>query len=285
MGHFAVTDGEGGRLQAFERFARGAVGLAGARTRPFRVWVEDWSLEGPSAPDTALFPLTLRAREGDVALSLTLTAAKPLVPQGEEGLSRKGPEPGNASYYYSFTRLEAVGDGSPGGEKVPVTGTAWMDREWSTSALSPGQVGWDWLALQLDTGHDLMVYQLRGGDGSADPLSKGSWVTPRGEVRPLAWDEVTLEVLGEWASPRDGAVYPGRWRLAVPGEGLDVEIVPLVADQELPLAFRYWEGAVWVSGMLRGREVGGVGYVELTGYAEGAAPEGEGRRIGRTGGG
>ncbi len=285
MGHFAVTDGEGGELRAFERFARGAQGLAGARARPFRVWVEDWSLEGPASPDSALFPLTLRAREGEVELTLALSPAKPMVLQGEAGLSRKGPEPGNASYYYSFTRLAASGEVRVGGVPLPVAGTAWMDREWSTSALSPGQVGWDWFALQLEDGYDLMFYRLRREDGSPDPLSSGSWVTPEGEGRTLAAEEVGLEVLGRWRSPLDGASYPARWRLTVPGERMEVEIVPLVPDQELPLTFRYWEGAVRVSGTRRGKGVEGVGYVELTGYADSGAPPASGRRISRTGGG
>jgi predicted secreted hydrolase len=191
--------------------------------------------------------------------------------QGDRGLSQKGPEPGNASYYYSFTRLEATGELALEGSRVPVRGTAWLDREWSTSALSPGQVGWDWFALQLDDGHDLTVYRLRRQDGSADPLSKGSWVGPGGEMRVLGAPEVELEVLERWASPLDGTLYPARWRLAVPGEELELEVVPLLSDQELALTFRYWEGAVRVTGTRRGRGVSGVGYVELTGYADAPA--------------
>ncbi|MDT8342471.1 MAG: lipocalin family protein, partial [Longimicrobiales bacterium] len=198
---------------------------------------------------------------------------KPLVLQGERGLSRKGPEPGNASYYYSFTRLEASGRVRVDGVEHPVSGTAWLDREWSTSALSAGQVGWDWFALQLADGRDLMVYRLRREDGSTDPLSKGVLVAADGAGRPLAAGDFGLEVLERWRSPLDGAVYPSVWRVTVPGEALDLRVTPVRADQELNVTVRYWEGAVDVTGSgERGAPVTGRGYVELTGYA--GAPRG-----------
>ncbi len=274
MGHLALTDAEAGTFRAFERFSRGALGLAGARAEPFRVWLEDWVLEGPAQAGQDIFSLTLTAGEGESSLRLVLEPAKPLVLQGENGLSQKGPEPGNASYYYSFTRLLASGTLEIGGETVGVSGTAWMDREWSTSALSAGQVGWDWFALQLDDGHDLMFYQLRLEDGSPDPLSKGSWVDPEGGSRVLGSEEVELEVLDWWTSPLDGASYPARWALRVPSEALEVEVVPLLPDQELELTFRYWEGAVRVRGSRAGTAVEGMGYVELTGYASLPARDG-----------
>jgi predicted secreted hydrolase len=282
MGHFAVTDSAGEGFHAFERFSRGAVGLAGARSRPFRVWIEDWELRG-GGPEGTDFPWTLGIREEDVALRLRLSPAKPLVLQGDEGLSQKGPEEGNASYYYSYTRLEAQGEMELPRGTLPVRGRAWMDREWSTSALSPGQVGWDWFALQLDDGHDLMYYQLRREDGSADPLSKGRWVRPNGTSRLVENGEVGLRVTERWQSPLDGAEYPGGWRLELPREELSLRITPLLPDQELRLTFRYWEGAVRVEGTRRGERVTGRGYVELTGYAEVPATESPERRIGRTG--
>ncbi|MFO8174493.1 MAG: lipocalin-like domain-containing protein [Longimicrobiales bacterium] len=289
MGHFAVTHGGDGRHMAFERFARGAVGLAGAQADPFRVWVGGWELRGPveggdEVEGGGIFPLTLLAREGGLSLELSLNPEKPLILQGREGLSQKGPEPGNASFYYSFTRLSASGALVMSGDSVPVTGTAWMDREWSTSALSPGQVGWDWFALQLDDGHDLMYYQLRRGDGTADPLSKGVWVDARGAKRSLSRPHVELEVLDHWISSLDSARYPSAWRLSVPSLELILEIRPVVPDQEMELAFRYWEGAVRVEGVRGGKPVRGVGYVELTGYAESGAAVTGGRRITRTGG-
>lgn len=267
LAHWTVTDGGRKRFYPHERFARGALGLAGAQGSPFRVWVEDWSLTAGGEED--LFPLTLQVREGGTALQLELTALKPPVLQGEGGLSRKGPEPGNASYYYSFSRLKASGVLVLDGDSIPVQGLAWMDREWSTSALSPGQVGWDWFALQLDHGFELMWYHLRRADGTPDPFSQGIWVDPQGAARTLAFGEVELQATDTWASPVDGRRYPARWRLSFPGEDLLLEVVPLIPDQELVLSFRYWEGAVRVSGRHRGRPVAGVGYVELVGYGEG----------------
>jgi predicted secreted hydrolase len=267
MGHFALTDAAEERFHAFELFARGAAGLAGARSDPFAVWIEDWTLESVSA-DGATFPVRLRADGDGAALDLTLGAGKPVVLQGNEGLSRKGPEPGNASYYYSLTRMPARGTVVVDGRAVAVEGLAWLDREWSTSALSPGQVGWDWFALQLDDGWEMMVYQLRREDGTPDPLSDGVLIDPEGERHALEWgSEVLVEPTDTWRSPVDGTVYPSGWRIRVPERGWDLRVVPVLQDQELPLAFRYWEGAVRVEGSGEGAEsVEGRGYVELTGY-------------------
>lgn len=274
MGHFAVTDAGGRRFHAAERFARGSLGLAGAEATPFRVWIEGWSLESAEAGDAgSIFPLRLRAADGPVAVDLVLEAGKPPVLQGDQGLSQKGPEPGNASYYYAHTRMPTQGTVVVGADTMRAVGLSWLDREWSTSALSDGQVGWDWFALQLDGGWDLMVYQLRTADGSAHPLSDGVLVDPSGARRPLAWgSDVTVTPTGTWTSPLDGSVYPSGWRIAVPAEGWVLDVTPVLADQELDLAFRYWEGSVRVAGSAAGAPVTGRGYVELTGYA-GRRPE------------
>src|SRR5688500_10973524 len=164
MAHFTLTDTEGGRFHAAERLGRGALGIAGAEASPFRVWVDDW--QATSRASTGLFPLRLSASHGDVAVELELLATKPLVLQGQQGWDRKGAEPGNASYYYSHTRLAAEGSVRTRDARFEVTGTAWMDREWSTSALSPDLAGWDGLSVQLSDGRDLMLYRLRRKDGS-----------------------------------------------------------------------------------------------------------------------
>jgi predicted secreted hydrolase len=268
MAHFALTDTEGRRFSASSRLSRAALGLAGARAHPFRVWVEDWSAEGVGA---AAVPVRLRATQDDVAIDLALTSAKPVVLQGDRGLDRKGEEPGNASYYYSLTRMPVAGRVTVGGAALDVSGLAWMDREWSTSSLGADLVGWDWMALQLDDGRDLMLYHLRRRDGAADRYSGGSLVAADGTSRRLERDEFGIEVLDTWPSPRDGTRYPSRWRVTVPADGLDLEIVPRLADQELNVAVRYWEGAVRVQGRVRGSPIGGVGYVELVGYARNAA--------------
>ncbi len=270
MAHFALTDLRGGEHRTGERFARGAAGLAGGSAAPFRVWLGDWELRG-GADDA--FPMELRASEGDARVALTLVPLKPPVAQGVQGLSQKGPEPGNASYYLSWTRLEAVGEVALGGRSLPVRGSAWMDREWSTSALDEAHVGWDWFSLQLDDGTDLMFFELRREDGTSDPLNHGSFVLPDGTVRPLGAEDVRIVAVDRWESPIDGTTYPSGWRVVAPVEGLELEITPRLRDQEMNLAFRYWEGAVEVHGSRAGAPVRGVGYVELTGYAEeGASP-------------
>lgn len=270
MAHFTITDVDRGTFHAYERFDRGAAGLAGARGTPLKVWLGDWSLQA-AVPET--FPLRLDAEADGAAIHLRLDRGKPPVPQGDDGLSRKGPTPGNASYYYSYTRLPASGTLASGPDTASVSGEAWLDREWSTSALPEGVVGWDWLALQLDDGRDLTLYRLRHADGSADSLSAGTLVEPGGEHTTLGWGTgVDMSSTGSWTSPVDGAVYPAGWRVTLPGRAWDLTVEPRLADQELDLSFRYWEGAVAVRGTgAAGARVEGRGYVELTGYA-GEAP-------------
>ena len=294
MGHFALTDIANDDFRATELFARGAGGLAGAQAEPFRVWLEDWTLASvdgtarpaaggatgggarrtgaaPDDPAAVVFPLRLAADGNGAEIELVLEAGKPHVRQGVDGLSQKGAEPGNASFYYAHTRMPASGRVVVDGDTTAVRGLAWLDREWSTSALSGDQVGWDWFALQLDDGWEMMVYQLRLSDGSPDPLSDGVLIDPAGRRVPLEWgSEVLVEPTGTWASPVDGSVYPSGWRIRVPERGWDLTVEPAVLDQELRVAFRYWEGSVRVRGAGEGgRTVSGRGYVELTGYAGG----------------
>ena len=263
MGHLALTDVAGNRHYGFERFSRAALGLAGAQATPFRVWLDDWTLTGG---ESDLFPLRIRAREGDIALDLTLDAGKPVVLQGDRGLSQKSAEPGNASYYYSHTRMPTQGMVSVAGQNFTVSGASWLDREWSTSALGPDQSGWDWFALQLDDGRELMFYRLRRKDDSVDPFSKGTLVETGGQTRRLHWNEVELQPLGEWVSPHTRDRYPAGWRLRLPAEKLDLTVTPKVADQEMRLTVRYWEGAVAVSGQAGDKTIRGQGYLEMTRY-------------------
>jgi predicted secreted hydrolase len=143
-----------------------------------------------------------------------------------------------------------------------------MDREWSTSARGRHLVGWDWFALQLDDGRDLMFFQLRGRDGSIDPRSAGTLVDPRGGALPLTRDDVRVEALATWRSPHSGVTYPARWRLVDASRDLALEVTPRMADQELMVGTRYWEGAVVVQGREGPRTVTGHGYVELVGYGD-----------------
>lgn len=265
MAHFALTDGSRDRHHAFERFSRGALGLAGARAAPFRVWLDAWTLESDTSTGT-FFPLRAVAAAGDIAVDLVLADAKPLVAQGDRGLSRKGDAAGNASFYWSFTRIPTTGSVRVDGREVRVSGDSWLDREWSTSALADGIAGWDWFALQLDDATELMFYRLRRDDGTTDRFSAGTWVDSRGSARHLDADDVSIEVLATWRSPLDDAGYPARWRLRVPVLELDLVVTPIVANQELNVSIRYWEGAADVGGERGGAPVRGRAYVELTGY-------------------
>jgi predicted secreted hydrolase len=155
-----------------------------------------------------------------------------------------------------------------GDKRFEVHGSSWLDREWSTSALAADQQGWDWFALQSEDNHDLelMYYQLRRQDGSADPASRGVLVFPDGSTVPLRGEQLQLEATSHWQSPRGGS-YPSAWRMEVPDQELELQITPLLADQELDGTIRYWEGAVRFSGHYGTRPITGYGYVELTGYA------------------
>jgi predicted secreted hydrolase len=263
MAHLSLTDARANRFIAAERFSRQALGLAGSESEPFSLWLEDWSVvsEGPG-----FFPLRLTAETEAGELRLTLTAQKGPVSHGEDGLDRKGPETGNASHYYSFTRLRATGAIRVGQSEERVNGLAWMDREWGTSALSRSLEGWDWFALQLSDGRDLMYYRLRSAQGGSSPYSGGSLIEADGARRALGPEDVSLAILEHWQSPASGARYPVSWELAVPDAELSVEIRPLIPGQELNLSVRYWEGAVLVTGTGQSRGLTGRGYLELTGY-------------------
>ncbi|MFP2908744.1 lipocalin-like domain-containing protein [Pyxidicoccus sp. 3LFB2] len=273
LGHFTVTDVAGGGFHPAERFSRSAMGLAGASAKPFKVWLEDW--EATSVGE-ATWPVRLRAETDAVALELLLEPGKPPVLQGDKGLSQKGPERGNASYYYSMTRMPSRGTVQVDGRTYTVKGESWMDREWSTSALGADQVGWDWFSLQLSDGSELMYYQLRRKDGSADRFSSGTWVPPpdaaSSEPVRVSREDVRLEVLDTWKSPRSSGEYPSRWRLRVEKLGLDLTVTPRLADQELPVSVLYWEGTVGLEGTREGKPLTGRGYVELTGYADTKGP-------------
>ncbi|MEZ4417577.1 MAG: lipocalin-like domain-containing protein [Gemmatimonadota bacterium] len=266
MAHFAVGDVQGARFFSFERFARGAAGIAGARSEPqFRVWVDAWeirSLEATRAGAEGIFPLRLAAADSTVSVDLVLEAGRGLVAQGEGGLSPKGDEPGQASYYYSFPRMPLSGQIRTARGTEAVTGVAWMDREWSTSVLSEDQEGWDWFALHLPDGRDLMLFELRSRVGA--PRVDGTLVGPDGTARRVDSGQVAVEVLDRWTSAVDGSIYPSGWRIRLAEEDVDVTVIPLLDDQELVHTFRYWEGAVRVTD---GAGSEGRGYVELTGYA------------------
>ncbi|HXS20381.1 MAG TPA: lipocalin-like domain-containing protein [Steroidobacteraceae bacterium] len=272
LGHFAVSDVATRRFRFAERLSRGALGLAGAQAAPFRVWVGNWQIgqvtvpASASAESVSTVTWRLQAAGNGYALSLTARPLMSPVPNGEQGLSRKSGEPGNASYYYSIPRVAVAGTLIRDGKALRVRGLAWLDREWGSGTLGPQEKGWDWFGLQLGDGSCFMFYSLRDRGGAQDPYSAGTWVDPEGRARPLHRGDVRIQVLGYWTDA-GGSRYPSEWRLVAPTLGLDVTVRPVLADQELVTSPRYWEGAVDVTGTSASHPVAGRGYVELVGYA------------------
>jgi predicted secreted hydrolase len=261
MAHAALTAIDDGTHHHAIRLSRGALGLAGQGARPFRLWLEDWTVLGGEG---GAFPWRIQLAADDFALDLVLEPQRAPLLQGDDGLSQKSAEAGNASYYYSVTRLATRGTLTHAGEALRVSGRSWLDREWSTSALGADQVGWDWFSLQLDNGDDLMLYRLRDTQGSTDPHSAGTLLRSSQDRQPLKAPDFQLQPLRWWRSPL-GARYPVAWRLQVPDAGIDLRVEALLDDQEMATGIRYWEGAVGVWSTESAQRVG-QGYLEMTGY-------------------
>jgi predicted secreted hydrolase len=268
MAHFTLSDIESQTFYHEQRLSRGGAGLAFALPddrqpdEPYQVVLENWTVQATGAADV----YTLRATSSEgFAVDFTLTDAKGPVLQGDEGLSAKSGEAGNASYYYSMPRLLTEGSITIGSETFEVNGASWMDHEFSTSALGGNALGWDWFGLQFDDGRELMVGQIRLIGGGKEPAFGGLLIDADGTARYLASDEFTITPTGEWTSPHTGATYPAGWEIAILGDdGFTFEVTPLQPDQELHDSDpSYWEGAVALSG-----GVTGYGYAELTGYVQ-----------------
>lgn len=278
MVHAAVTDLTGGRHHFSEVLWREMPYLGAFAPYPGRplAWARApagtdgrWTLD----LDGDAWLLAVEDRAGGIAYRLRARPERPLVFQGPDGFSRKAAEEGFASLYYSFTRLETEGEVALGGTTWKVRGSSWMDREIGSSQLAPEQVGWDWFALRLSDGRDLMLYLLRRADGGT-AYARGTLVGADGSVRWLAGSDFAVRATATWRSPATRAVYPAGWTLEVPSAGLSLRVVPVLADQEnrarLAGGVFYWEGAVGVRDD-RGQPAG-EGYVELTGYGERSRP-------------
>jgi predicted secreted hydrolase len=261
--HLAIADVDGERFLHAERVRRADGAFAGFATDDFEVWLGDWMLDR-SEGDV----MTARAadRAAGIEVELRYLPIEPLVRQGVDGYSQKGPDPGNASAYLSWTRLAVDGVLRISDREVEVSGAGWFDHEWGTSQLGEGVAGWDWFSLRLDNGSELMVYRLRRSDGTPDPFSSGTFVASDRTTRKLDLVDVDLEPTGSWTSPATGATYPSGWRIRVPSESLDLTVEPLLEAAELDGSTStgaiYWEGPVAVTGSHAGE-----GYAELTGYA------------------
>jgi predicted secreted hydrolase len=261
--HFALSDIENKEYYAFERYSRPGPGLAGAEADPYRVWIEDWNI---SALDQGVY--RLQARQDGVALDLTLTDEMGVVLHGENGYSRKGESPSNASYYYSQPRLRAEGSLEIDGVRHTVNGLAWKDHEFSTSVLDQNQIGWDWFSLQFEDGSALMLFQLRERDGGISASSSGTFIDAQGNSKHLQGSDFEITVLDEWHSPHTQGLYPAAWEIQLNTPSCLLQVRPWMADQEIHFpTVTYWEGAVHFDGTCNGQSARGNGYIELTGYA------------------
>lgn len=270
MGHLAISDVARGEHVEAQRLARGHPQMAGVDGLPrLRAYIEDWSIESSGDGE---FTLSARDADQQIDVQLQLTQQRPIVLQGEGGLSRKSA--GSASYYYSLPRLQASGRLEIGTRSVKVSGLGWFDREWSTSVLTAEQAGWDWFALQLDDGRSVMAFRLRRRDGARDTFDRGMIVEPVSdssstflttdhpgvtELRPGTFE---LQPVRFWADER-GVHWPVQWRLTVGAEQLTV--TAMFDNQVMDTSVVYWEGIVALEDA-DGNSIG-RGYMELTGYA------------------
>jgi len=267
----AVSDIDRQRFYTSEQLSRELPGVSAAAAERLQVQVNGWSLAAPEDDPLATDRMELYMDSEDFRLALTLAAEKPVVLQGDNGLSRKSADDaGSASWYYSMTRLRSEGSlqlMTDGNETVhTVSGSSWLDREWSTSALSARQSGWDWFALQLDNGVDLMFYRLRLDDGSIDAASAGVLVAADGSVRHLHVDDISASPQASWYSRETDKTYPVSWLLQSTDGDWRLQLEALMPNQAWSGRYQYWEGAVGVSGVWQGKSIKGQGYVELTGY-------------------
>jgi predicted secreted hydrolase len=256
--HAALADPKTGHLLHDQRSARAGQGLADAREGGTDVAIDDWSLKQTANGYTA----EIAARE--FRYSLALETRDPVLLQGERGVSRKGPLPSQASYYYSRPHLDVVGTVTLGERRIGVKGEAWLDHEWSSEYLAPEAAGWDWIGVNLADGAALMAFRMRDRNGRKF-WAGGAYRGADRSVRVFAPEEVDFTPLRRWRSPRTRAEYPVAMRVRA-GE-IALELQPLMDDQELDARAStgtiYWEGAVRA---LHDAKPVGLGYLELTGY-------------------
>jgi len=258
--HFTLSDIQNQNFYPVERFDRGAAGLAGAQASPYRLWLDDWSIEEDQSGQ-----IQLHAQGPETELNLELSMTKPVL-HGNNGFIIRGTELGNASYYYSIIQQPTQGNVTVQKETFTVSGSSWTDHEFATKPLSQETQGWDWFSLQLDNGSALMLCGLRSLDGSDLPESNGTYISPDGKVVHLNQEDYQIQVLDWWTSSKSRTQYPAKWTIAIPSLDLEMQVSPMMNNQELLVSTIYWEGAVGVSGTQAQQSINGKGYVELTGY-------------------
>lgn len=262
--HLGLSDIATGKFYSVEKFARGTGGLAGSDPEEGRIFIEGFELEFDFKAGSSKPKISISARSREFEFSFTLEPVKEMVLQGDKGLSRKSNNPGNASYYYSFTRIATKGQVKTGSESHELEGWSWMDHEWSTSALEPDQKGWDWFAIQMDDKTELMYFRLRDKEGNTN-FQKGSLVKADGNYKTLKSEEIKLKVLS--TVTLDNKVYPSAWEIQVVPEKTTYKISTSMKDQLHKFRISYYEGAVDVE-KTNGSTIKGSGYVELTGYGD-----------------
>jgi predicted secreted hydrolase len=259
VGHAALSDPANGKLLHDQRSAREGFGLSYAKVGDTDVKLEDWRMTR-----TADGGYAIHVEAPSFAFDIKLASSQPPMLQGERGYSRKGPQPSQSSYYYSQPQLRASGSITRAGKAAAVTGTAWLDHEWSSQVLDEDASGWDWIGANLDDGGALMAFQIRGKTG-ATLWAHATWRDASGKITQYSPDQVSFTPQRRWRSPRTNAEYPVATQLSTGGTVW--RIVPLQDDQELDsrrsTGAVYWEGAVTLS---RDGQTAGRAYLEMTGY-------------------
>jgi len=265
MAHFTVSDIGEQNFYHEQRYSRSSADLAGATVDPvYRVWLDDWEI---IAQNDDASVVQIIAETDEFGIDMMLTQTKPPALQGDNGLSPKSEVIGNASYYYTLSRLETIGEIRINDEQFAVEGLTWKDHEFSTSALGTDAQGWDWFGLIFDDNSELMVGQIRLVDGGKEPAFGGLYIYPDGSTQYIDSEDITMTVNDTWLSPHTDATYPAAWTISIQVDddlSFTFDVDPLQPDQELHGSnVDYWEGAVEVSG-----DKTGFGYAELTGYVD-----------------
>ena len=265
MAHMALSDIGGQRSYHEERLNRSGPGIAGVDAKSGLIWNGNWQAHITPRKEN------LRGIGRNFRFTLKLVPMKPPDIQGQNGISRKAAGAGHASHYYSITRLRTSGSIHVDGKAYQVEGTSWMDHEFFTGSMAADETGWDWLSVQFNDGSDLMLYLLRHKDGAIDPNSSGSYVDARGHSQFLSLHDFVMTPEGDnWTSPVTGATYPLRWHVSIPMLHLAFDVTTPLRSQEMTGKFgpSYWEGAIDAAGTRTKSKARGVGYLEMTGYAE-----------------
>jgi predicted secreted hydrolase len=263
-GHLAIADINKQTFTKAERIRRAGAGFAEASETELHSWIGDWDIQ---QDDKGVITISAADQDKGISIQFTLTPEKDPIFHGDHGYSQKGEEVGNASAYYSWTRLKTNGQLTIQDQTFKVHGDSWFDHEYGSSQLGDDTAGWDWFGLHLDDGSELMLYQLRKKEGGAIPQSSATIVNADGESIQINQEDWSLLPLSYWTSKETKAKYPIQWRLQIPSHHIDMTIQAKVNQSEMvtneSTNVTYWEGPVGISG-----SHSGSGYMELTGYAD-----------------